>query len=403
LKIAIFGNGIISNSIGGAQKHMREVILFLSKEYEITYFPEIEMYNNKEINYDFIKTMESKNIQIADFNNKNFKNAKNTIPSYTSEIKEFKFIYDLDYQYYLDNIKNGGPISNVISKKAGIPLGACFQDLGDVNSSFSGELYSMYKLSRLAPSFSFFIVPAGFYDYFNRNITVNNLLSNKNLKFISVINKEYKKNLVIKFGNVEIIDPSNALDDNIKKYKGMEKENKIIFFARLIYRKGIFDLVSIARNILKKCDVKIIVSGSFARQIEEMLFLKSLKKFNLQNNVIYVGALPDEELYKEISTSKVMLYPSHSDSFSISILQAIYLNVYVSTYDIPGLSLYKNLRAVAFSKEFDTEALADSAVKFLNMQEDVFNDENILEFLQKYSSWNNVAKSHISIIDKYIK
>jgi hypothetical protein len=137
LKIAIFGNGIISNSIGGAQKHMREVILFLSKEYEVTYFPEIEMYNNKEINYDFIKTMESKNIQIADFNNKNFKNAKNTISSYTSEIKEFKFIYDLDYQYYLDNIKNGGPISNFISKKAGIPLGACFQDLGDVNSSFS--------------------------------------------------------------------------------------------------------------------------------------------------------------------------------------------------------------------------------------------------------------------------
>ena len=46
-------------------------------------------------------------------------------------------------------------------------------------------------------------------------------------------------------------------DTGIKSFKGKAKENKIIFFARLVYRKGIFDFILIVKEILKSLRVEV--------------------------------------------------------------------------------------------------------------------------------------------------
>ena len=94
-----------------------------------------------------------------------------------------------------------------------------------------------------------------------------------------------------------------------------------------------------------------------------------------------------------------MLYPSHSDSFSISILQALFLHVPVVAYDIPGLSLYKDFKAVALVREFDINSMAIMAEKFLRTDNELFNDPNLTDFISEHTSWKYVADSHISAID----
>ena len=97
-----------------------------------------------------------------------------------------------------------------------------------------------------------------------------------------------------------------------------------------------------------------------------------------------------------------MLYPSHSDSFSISVLQALFLHVPVVAYDIPGLSLYKNFKAVALAKEFDINAMTDMALAYLNNKNELFNDPNLVKFIEKHTSWEYVADSHISAINSIV-
>ena len=67
----------------------------------------------------------------------------------------------------------------------------------------------------------------------------------------------------INFKNIYLLEPSNALDTRIKNFRGKEKENKIIFFARLVYRKGIFDFILIVKKIVENLKVEVVVAGQF--------------------------------------------------------------------------------------------------------------------------------------------
>ncbi len=94
-----------------------------------------------------------------------------------------------------------------------------------------------------------------------------------------------------------------------------------------------------------------------------------------------------------------MLYPSHSDSFSISVLQALFLHVPVVAYDIPGLSLYREFKCVSLAKEFNIDLMAAMALKFLNSRNQYFDSPELKEFIAQHSSWKYVAESHLYIIN----
>ena len=126
---------------------------------------------------------------------------------------------------------------------------------------------------------------------------------------------------------------------NILEYSKNKKENKIIFFARLIYNKGIFEIPEIMKHIIKYYNTKLIIAGKFVYENEKNKFFKMVNKLNLEDYIVYKGYLNDDDLYKEISTSKLMIYPSHSDSFSIAVSQSLSLYTPVVAYNIAGLKI----------------------------------------------------------------
>ena len=255
----------------------------------------------------------------------------------------------------------------------------------------------------MAWKMSWFIAIAGVYNLLNRKITARKLLSSKNLSIITIINNEYKKNININFKNTYILNPSNAIDSTIKKYQNEEKNNQIIFYARLIYQKGLFDVLYIHKKIVESINIKLLISGRFQREFEKKEFFDLIKKLSIESFVEYAGVLNDDELYLELSHSKLMIYPSHSDSFSISVLQALYLHVPVVAYDIPGLSLYRNFKCVSLTKEFDIDAMAEKALNLLKTEENIFDQPELINFIERHSSWNYVAASHLSAIDSILK
>ena len=402
LKIAIFANGVISRKIGGAQKHMREVIQILPEFDDILFYPEPQMFEaTNKIDLDFIKTLQESGIGVSSYFLEHYKDKppiNDIIQNYSNELKNCDLIYDMDFQYYLDNLKFGGEISLKLSEINNIPMGACLQDLGDITSYSSTTLKNIIKLSFMAPRISGFIIIAGVYNLLNRKITMRKLTSNSNLSFITVINNEYRKNIKINFKNTYVLNPSNAIDNRIKIYGGNAKINQIIFYARLIYQKGLFDVLYIHKKIIESNRIKLIISGKFQREFEKKEFFGIIKKLGLENFVEYKGVLSDDELYIELSRSKLLLYPSHSDSFSISILQSLFLHVPVVAYDIPGLSLYKSFKSVSLVKEFDLKSMAEESLIFLNTKENFFDQPELLNFIERHLSWKYVAESHSAFI-----
>jgi glycosyltransferase involved in cell wall biosynthesis len=406
LRIAIFANGILFNRVGGAQKHMREVIERLATHYEIYYFPEPQAYlDRSKCNSEYIVHLAKLKVVISEYfiQYKGDKiNINGIIEKYSKDISTCELIYDLDFQYYFENIKYGGELSLLMSNKTGIKLGVCLQDLGDVNMHFVPEIYSGYKFARIAPKLSGLVAGIALYDYTNRKLTMLKLTGARNLGFITMVNRSYTTNMKINFKNIYMLEPSNALDTGIKNFRGKEKENKIIFFARLVYRKGIFDFILIVKEIVKSLRVEVVVAGQFQHSYEERYFFELLSKYHLEKFVKYKGKLTDDELYSELSTAKAMVYPSHSDSFSISILQAIYLNTPVVAYDIAGISVYKKFNCVKLVKEFDTTAIANKTIDIMNGEKVDFIDPALDSFIEQHISWDRVANAHMEIIDKYI-
>ena len=405
MRIAIFANGILFNRVGGAQKHMREVIERLATHYEIYYFPEPQAYlDRSKCNSEYMEHLERLKVVISEYfinYNGDKININEIIDKYSKDISTCELIYDLDFQYYLENLKYRGELSLLLSNKTGKKLGVCLQDLGDVNMHFLQEIHSGYRFARIAPKLSGLVAGIALYDYTNRKLTLMKLTRAKNLSFITMVNRSYTTNMKINFKNIYLLEPSNALDTGIKNFRGKEKENKIIFFARLVYRKGIFDFILIVKEIVKSLRVEVVVAGQFQHSYEERYFFELLSKYHLDEFVNYKGKLTDDELYSELSTAKAMVYPSHSDSFSISILQAIYLNTPVVAYDIAGISVYKKFNCVKLVKEFDTTAMAKATINILNGKEIEFSDPALDSFIEEHNSWDRVASAHIEIIDKY--
>jgi len=51
---------------------------------------------------------------------------------------------------------------------------------------------------------------------------------------------------------------------------------------------------------------------------------------------VLAGFLPKEKYYETLARARALVYPSHSDSFSLVILESLAVGTPVVTYDIPG-------------------------------------------------------------------
>jgi len=400
MKLGITGSDIISNRSGGTV-HVINVINELKRCYDVSYFPNPEILNrlSKEQISTRLKELEHDGIEIVssfyDIINKDY-TYNNIIDIYSRENVDFLFSFDYGYLMGLSR-----DFTVILSKKMNIKFGLCIMAYGDQDRHILHYIYSTIKLSLNVKILLFRIA-----DYINDFIIFKRLIKNKNLLFIAVVNNNYKKNINLKFKNIKVLSPSNGIDNynsNILKYRTNIKENKIIFFARLHYMKGIFDIPIVLYHILKNTDTKLVITGNFDRTFkEEKIFWKLVDKYNLRDKIIYKGYLGNEELYNEISSSKLLLYPSHGDSFSISIAQALKLLTPVVAYDIAGLDIYKQFNAVKFVREFDYKGMAKEAVKILKMENtEVLFDNSIDKFITEHS-WHNVAIQYKNIISDFL-
>ena len=201
-----------------------------------------------------------------------------------------------------------------------------------------------------------------------------------------------------------VIDPPLAVEKELlsKRKDVNEKKDYLVFYARQIPLKGILELPFIVKEVITLSgykELKVFIMGKFPVVDLKNFFFSIVNKLSLEENIVYKGYVSREELLNTVSEARCVVYPSHEDSFSLAILEAITMGTPVVAYDIPGpKSVYSGLSSVKFVDEFNIKSMATEVVKILKMTDDEYNslvyNDKMDKFIEKYTDWDLVVERY---------
>ena len=245
------------------------------------------------------------------------------------------------------------------------------------------------------------VLPAFFYKFFSRKsvwiqcmylvISKEHKISHyaQNISFFLmkflcdktiVLNNE-DKDYLIKNGfdekKVEIVYPPI----NLKNIRNIKNKNDIynydaVFFARLTKYKGVLDLIEIWDLVVKSINnatLAIIGTGD-KKFVDRIRYLIKNKK--LEYNIKLLGFIEDnDKRFSIVKKSKLLAYPSHEESFCLSIAESLSLGTAVVAYDLP---IYKEIygNSIIYAKHLDINDFSNKIIKLLN-------DETLLTYYSK--------------------
>jgi glycosyltransferase involved in cell wall biosynthesis len=126
-------------------------------------------------------------------------------------------------------------------------------------------------------------------------------------------------------------------------------------------------------------------------------FLNRISKYNLQNNIINVGLLPQEQLAAYYRNVDLVIVPTFLESFSVTYLEAMHFGVPILTTDL-DFARYICGDAAAYYDPWQPESFMET---FLTLKSDSNLRKKLVEAgrrqLNKFShSWIDMAKMAIN-------
>jgi glycosyltransferase involved in cell wall biosynthesis len=182
----------------------------------------------------------------------------------------------------------------------------------------------------------------------------------------------------------------------------------VLFYSRLVPEKGIFDLLKAWPHILSRHEgAQLTICGRFESPGIQARFVSELSRLESRDTVKLRGYVRDDELIPILRSAKLLLYPSHEDSFSLCVLEALTQGTPVVCFDIPAIrEVYGGLPGVITVPEGDIASLASEAVEVLGMNSEgvyrLVNDQTVREVLSAHSSWDAIAAEELTQLERVV-
>lgn len=196
--------------------------------------------------------------------------------------------------------------------------------------------------------------------------------------------------------NFHVIKPGNGVD--LKQFNENNRSLNLydaLFFSRLMPEKGLFDLISIWKEVIKKNpNAKLAVAGIVEDQKYVDSFLKLIKQSDLSNNIIFLGPQEKNSIFDLIRSSKLVIYPSTFDTFSLVIIESLACGRPVITYDVPVFrDLFHECKSVLRCPVKDMKSVSNTVLSLLQ-NENLVNDlsNEAIKFAHNYD-WKTVVQA----------
>lgn len=230
---------------------------------------------------------------------------------------------------------------------------------------------------------------------FNKFFVQDEMNSIKNTDKLTTVSHKVANDLSTFYDvNKGITVIGNGVDINLFKPKHRidRGEFNILYTGRLVYGKGLIDLVKSAEHVCKEYpDASFILAGSGGLRPTLEKMIHDLK---LESNFSFLGFVSQEELVKHYQTDIIYVLPSYCEGLPTTVLEAMTCGMPVVATDIPGTDeVVVDGETGLLVPPKNPRALADGIIKLLG-------DENLRKKMgkagrirvEKEFSWDIIAK-----------
>lgn len=182
-----------------------------------------------------------------------------------------------------------------------------------------------------------------------------------------------------------------------------EFRSDAIFMKRLHPAKGVFDLVEIWRDVVRKLpDSKLRVIGGGEDPILARLS-GEIAESGLTANIELVGPVYDQSLkFRMMKSSKLMILPSYEENWAIVVGEALAGGLPVIAYRLPELVEVWG-SAVTWIQPGDTKAFADKVREFLTTPEVLNAQRGRSVDCPMLYDWHRVAQIELEYVLRFVK
>lgn len=191
-------------------------------------------------------------------------------------------------------------------------------------------------------------------------------------------------------------------DYNFRRQYAADNEKIILYVGRLVYEKGIQNLISAMPKILN-CyhDSKLIIAGK-GGMIDELR--EEVRRLNIENKVYFTGYLNLTQVTKMYKCADVAVFPSTYEPFGVVALEGMLSGTPVVVSDVGGLNEIVEHRVNGMkSYAGNPNSIADSILELLFNPELCTNVAKAAKAKVKSQyNWNKIAQDTHFIYQKAI-
>lgn len=191
-------------------------------------------------------------------------------------------------------------------------------------------------------------------------------------------------------------------DYNFRRMYAMDNEKIILYLGRLVYEKGIQNLISAMPKILERYnDAKLVVAGK-GGMIDELR--NQVRSMGFQNKVYFTGYLDSESVQKMYKCADVAVFPSTYEPFGIVALESMLSGTPTVVSDVGGLNEIVE-HGIDGMKSYagNPNSIADSVLALLFDQQLCDNiSKNAKNKVKNNYNWNKIAQDTHYVYERAI-
>jgi hypothetical protein len=211
---------------------------------------------------------------------------------------------------------------------------------------------------------------------------------------IIICNSLLEKNNLEKLDLKNIIYINHGINLDHNYYCGHLRKPKFVIFSRIHPIKNILELIL----VWKKSDYLKIFSLDIYGKIEDVNYFRKLKELIKNESTIkYKSSLSKKNKYKVLSKYNVYLFPSKTENFGITVLEALSCGLYVvSNKNLPWKILERfNFGKLIYFTGENLEKVVNNINNTLHNKRLIYKNKVYL-FLRNYYSWSKISEKYWS-------
>ncbi len=187
--------------------------------------------------------------------------------------------------------------------------------------------------------------------------------------------------------------------DIIKKELNLDKNEYLLYLARIVPEKGVHYLIESYKKI--NTDKKLVIAGDLSANTDYIREIKQLAKED--NRIILVGFVQGQILEELFSNAYLYILPSDVEGMPISLMEAMsYGNCCLSSNIDENVQIAKEN---SFYFEKSNIKSLQNMLEYLISNEDIVkqNGEVCRDYILKNYNWDNIVKETMNLYRKRVK